>query len=99
MKQRIRLTESDLHRIVKESVKRALREETANDEYQVNVSETVDGQTVAWVSRYDSNGYVGKTTDTVYADGADTTDWCIYSGSKEECEDYAFRINNGSTKY
>ena len=99
MKQRIRLTESDLHRIVKESVKRALREETANDEYQVNVSETVDGQTVAWVSRYDSNGYVGKTTDTVYADGADTTDWCIYSGSKEECEDYAFRINNGSTNY
>lgn len=98
MKRRIRLTEGDLHKIVKQSVRRALRE-SFDDEYQVNVSETVDGKTIAWVSQYSEDGYVGKLTDTTYSDGADTTDWCVYSGPKEKCEDYAFGINNGSINY
>ena len=93
-KKLIRLTESDLRRIVNESVRRALKENT-NEMYQVNVSETVDGQTIAWVSRFSEDGYRGKLIDTMYSDGADTTDWCVYTGSKEECENHAFKINNG----
>lgn len=96
MKKAIRLTESDLHRVIRETVKRALREgENDYDEFQVNVTETVDGDTIAWVSRYSPDGYVGKLIDTTYEDGSDTTDWCVFSGSKQECDDYAFKLNNG----
>ena len=57
MKQRIRLTESDLHRIVKESVKRVLNEESPYDNdgrfYDVidrSLSQNTDGN--AYVSRF-----------------------------------------------
>ena len=55
---------------------------------QVNLTEKVTGESYYWVSQYDINGYVGKLTDTVYTDGADTTDWCLFVGTEEECEDY-----------
>ena len=67
----------------------------STNEYQVNISEMVDGETIAWVSVFAEDGYRGKLPVTVYSDGADTTDWCVYAGSKEECENYAFEINNG----
>jgi hypothetical protein len=41
MRQRIRLTEEDLHRIVKESVKRVLREYD-EDEYDSDASEYLE---------------------------------------------------------
>ena len=96
MKRRIRLTEGDLHRIVRQSVKRVLREadELTQEEYQVNISDTVDGKSIAWVSRYSPDGYVGRLTDTVYSDGADSTDWCVFTGAKEECDNYAIEYNN-----
>lgn len=96
-KKRIRLTERNLHRIVKESVRSIIKEmdEFGNEEeYQVNVTETVDGNSIAWVSRYSGDGYVGKLTDTVYSDGADVTDWCVFTGTKDECDNYAYRFNN-----
>ena len=69
--------------------------EKTNEMYQVNVSERVNGETIAWVSRFSEDGYQGKLTDTVYHDGgADTTDWCVYTGSEEECENHALEINN-----
>ena len=36
MKQRIKLTETDLHRIIKESVKRVLKEDIYDNEYEVD---------------------------------------------------------------
>ena len=93
-KKLIRLTESDLHRIVRKSVNRLLKEGYDIPEFQVNVSETVNGDSIAWVSRYSPDGYIGMTIDTQYSDGADTTDWCVFSGSKEECDNCAFEMNN-----
>jgi hypothetical protein len=95
-KKLIRLTEGDLHRIVKESVRRVLREtdELTQETYQVNISDTVDGKSIAWVSRYSPDGYVGRLTDTVYSDGSDSTDWCVSTGTKEECDNYAIEYNN-----
>lgn len=58
------------------------------EKYQVNVTEKISGETTAWISRYQENGYVGVLVDTTYADGADTTDWCVFAGSKKECENY-----------
>lgn len=92
MKKRIRLTESNLHRIVKETVKRVLAE---NEElFQVNIYEDVDGYRSAFVSRYSEDGYVGVTRGTTYSDGWDETDWCVYVGSKEECEAKADELNS-----
>ena len=49
MKKLVRLNESDLHRIVKESVKKILTEEEnlTQETYQVNISDTVDGKSIA----------------------------------------------------
>lgn len=56
--------------------------------YQVNKSTYVDGRSEYWVSRYSEDGYVGTLADTVYEDGADATNWCLFHGTKEECEEY-----------
>ena len=58
---------------------------------QVNISENVDGQVTAWISDWSEDGYVGELTDTVYSDGADRTNWCVFCGTEEECQEY---INN-----
>ena len=56
--------------------------------YQVNVSESVDGDITPWISEYSNDGYVGKLVDTTYLDGSDTTDWCVFVGTRSECEAY-----------
>ena len=42
-------------------------------ESQVNVSTSVDDEVTPWISEWSEDGYVGVLTDTVYADGCDTT--------------------------
>ena len=56
--------------------------------FQVNYSEKVDGSSYYWISRYSPDGYVGKLVDTTYMDGSDTTNWCMFTGTKEECQEY-----------
>lgn len=55
---------------------------------QVNYSERVDGSCEYWISDYAEDGYVGVLVDSVYMDGSDTTDWCQFVGTQEECEAY-----------
>lgn len=59
--------------------------------YQVNVSESVDGDITPWISEWSNDGYVGKLVDTTYLDGSDTTDWCVFVGTRSECEAYIRR--------
>ena len=59
-----------------------------NGMYQVNVSESVDGEVTPWISEWSEDGYVGKLVDTTYLDGSDTTDWCVFVGTRSECEAY-----------
>lgn len=56
--------------------------------YQVNVSESVDGDVTPWISEWFEDGYVGRLVDTTYLDGSDTTDWCVFVGTRSECEAY-----------
>ena len=58
------------------------------DMYQVNISESVDGDVTPWISEWSKDGYVGKLVDTTYLDGSDTTDWCVFVGTRSECEAY-----------
>lgn len=59
-----------------------------NNMYQVNVSESVDDEVTAWISEWSEDGYVGVLTDTVYEDGCDSTNWCVFTGTYQECEAY-----------
>lgn len=66
--------------------------------YQVNVHyDLVDDDYSADIIPFDSDGYQGRTTDTVYEDGISFTDWCCCTGSYEECEEYIdeFMLVNG----
>ena len=58
------------------------------EEYQVNVSTSVDDEVTAWISQHSADGYVGVLVDTTYIDGSDTTDWCVFAGTRSECEAY-----------
>lgn len=58
------------------------------EEYQVNVSTNVDGEVTAWISQHSADGYVGVLVDTQYMDGCDTTNWCVFAGTRQECEAY-----------
>jgi hypothetical protein len=55
---------------------------------QVNITENVDGVITPWISEWSEDSYVGKLIDTQYLDGADTTNWCVFSGTEEECQEY-----------
>lgn len=55
---------------------------------QVNISESVDGVITPWISEWSEDGYVGTLIDTVYSDGTDTTNWCVFHGTEEECKSY-----------
>lgn len=55
---------------------------------QVNVSTNVDGEVTAWISQHLADGYVGVLVDTQYMDGCDTTNWCVFAGTRQECEAY-----------
>ena len=52
---------------------------------QVNVTEHVDGSVTAWISQWSEDGYIGKLVDTQYVDGADITNWCVFTGTEGEC--------------
>lgn len=56
--------------------------------WQVNRHNLVDGSTQYSITRYSDDGYVGTTTDTIYEDGCDTTDWCLFTGSHHQCEQW-----------
>lgn len=58
------------------------------EEFQVNVSTNVDGEVTAWISQHSAGGYVGVLVDTQYMDGCDTTNWCVFAGTRQECEAY-----------
>ena len=58
------------------------------EECQVNVSTSVDNEVTAWISQHSSDGYVGVLVDTQYIDGCDTTNWCVFAGTRQECEAY-----------
>lgn len=58
------------------------------EEYQVNVSTSVDNEVTAWISQHSADGYVGVLVDTQYTDGCDTTNWCVFTGTYQECESY-----------
>lgn len=62
--------------------------EIVSNMYQVNVSTSVDGEVTAWISCYSADGYVGTLVDTQYMDGCDTTNWCVFAGTRQECEAY-----------
>ena len=55
MKKRIRLTESDLHRIVNRSVKRVLREESQKDSILFNVGRALSQYYNSNIVNYDAN--------------------------------------------
>lgn len=59
-----------------------------NGRYQVNISESVDGDVTPWISEWSEDGYIGRLVDTTYLDGSDTTDWCVFVGTRSECEAY-----------
>ena len=63
-------------------------EKTTAGRYQVNVSESVDGDVTPWISEWSEDGYVGTLMDTQYMDGCDTTNWCVFVGTHSECEAY-----------
>ena len=56
--------------------------------YQVNISESVDEDITPWISEWSEDGYVGTLVDTQYMDGCDTTNWCVFVGTRSECEAY-----------
>lgn len=62
-------------------------------EFQVNISTDVEGNEHAWVGRHYDDTYVGRLTDTVYADGVSYTDWCEFVGTEQECQDWADAYN------
>lgn len=40
------------------------------------------------ISQYSENGYKGRLTDTVYEGGSSYTDWCLFVGDLNQCEEY-----------
>ena len=58
------------------------------DHYQVNHTTLCNGTESYAIVRHDQYGYIGVTTDTVYEDGCDCTNWCEFDGTYEECKAY-----------
>ena len=87
MKQRIRLTESDLHRIVKESVKRILREEILPDSHKISPILAlanylrVSPKNIEEVEKRRYGVFPDK-----YHNGMWEESWIVY-GSEQEAED------------
>lgn len=55
---------------------------------QVNISCSVDGAHEAYITSWPADGYTGRLIDTQYLDGADTTNWNVFHGTREECEQW-----------
>lgn len=60
--------------------------------YQVNCHTDVDGREEYYISRAYNGGYVGRETDTVYSDGVSYTDYGVYFGTEEECQEYIKKV-------
>lgn len=57
--------------------------------WQVNINIDADDVSSAFITRFSPDGYQGLTVNTRYADGcADVTDWAVFVGTKEECQQY-----------
>lgn len=65
---------------------------------QINITTTVDNDITVWMSDYSEDGYVGELVDTVYMDGADRTNWCVFHGSLKECLEYML-VQAGRSRY
>lgn len=57
------------------------------EKYQVNVTYNY-GDVYAWTSLWCSDGYVGRLIDNVALDDCQETNWCVFVGTKEECEQW-----------
>ena len=55
---------------------------------KVNRHVSVDGDVTFTITNWSEDGYVGWLTDTVYENGSDSTYWCEFVGTQEECEEY-----------
>jgi len=73
--------------------------------YQVNISyQVTDLELVnplytsnAWMGKYQGDAIM--TIDNEYADdNIDFTEWCVFSGSKQECEQYVENLKKNQTK-
>ena len=60
--------------------------------YQVNCTYNY-GEVYAWVSLWSADGYVGRLIDNVAADDCKETNWCVFVGTKEECEKWVKENN------
>jgi len=56
--------------------------------FQVNVITDVDNNVSYNITRYSEDGYRGTTIGTVYVDGYDSTEWCVFVGTHQECTEY-----------
>lgn len=53
------------------------------------VNATYDfGRYYFWVSEYCIDGYVGTLTDCVAVDDCQCTNWCVFTGTQQECEEF-----------
>lgn len=92
------LQESKLKKIIRESVRRVLKE--SHNFYQVNVTTQYRGNDVVGEEAYvtkceDGRVYTGTHRGTTYDDGFDSTEYGIFYGTEDECQKYADEINGG----
>jgi hypothetical protein len=57
------------------------------ENYQVNVTYNY-GEVYAWISLWCADGYVGRLIDNVAMDDCKETNWCVFAGTQEECEQW-----------
>lgn len=57
--------------------------------FQVNIHyDFISDEYSCAISEYSEDGYKGRLTDTVYEGGISYTDWCSFTGTYEECEEF-----------
>lgn len=67
------------------------------ESWQVNININADDVSSAFISRFSLDGYQGVTINTRYADGCtDETDWAVFVGTKEECQQYVDEFNSAA---
>lgn len=57
------------------------------EKYQVNFSSTIWGEEYS-ISRYDKDGYIGRCYGTTYSDFQEYTDYGVFIGTNDACEQY-----------
>lgn len=62
--------------------------------YQVNICEKVNGEKYANVTSFGEDGYKGVTIDCTYEDGCDQTNWGVYAGTLEACNEVKNILNS-----